>query len=364
MSMDGRLMVERLKQVPAYVQLFDQAFGGEPSFGKVLNAIAAYVQSLNSPPTAYDRFLAGDETALSAEAKAGLELFEGKAGCSRCHSGVTLSDYQFYNIGVATDPSMFEDPERYLTFRRFFRTLGVPNYRNLREDVGLYALTMDQADWGKFRTPSLREVSRTAPYMHNGSLATLEDVVRFYNQGGGPGQTAGLEPLELSDTEISQLVAFLESLSSEPIAVEVPALPDYELLPLGGVTGPPAEAAQLPAQEAGAPPPAEAGPSPEAIAAFNTGGCGACHVIPGVPGAVGVVGPDLSNIGAAAAERKPGTTAEEYIRESIVNPAAFVAPECPTGPCPPGVMPQNLAQTLGEDGVNAIVEYLLSLGGK
>lgn len=366
MSMDGRLMVERLKQVPAYVELFDQAFGGEPSFGKVLNAIAAYVQSLNSPPTAYDRFLAGDETALSDEAKAGLELFEGQAGCSRCHSGVTLTDYQFYNIGVATDPAMFEDPERHLTFRRFFRILGVPNYRNLREDVGLYALTMDQADRGKFRTPSLREVSRTAPYMHNGSLATLEDVVRFYNRGGGPEQTAGLAPLGLSDTEIGQLVAFLESLSSEPQSIEEPVLPDYQLVDIEiATTALPAAATQTPSEE-GAKPPTEEGPaaSPEAIAAFNTGGCAGCHAIPGVPNAAGQVGPDLFNIGAEAADRKPDTTAEEYLRESIVDPNAFLAPDCPTGPCPPGVMPQNLAQSLGEDGVEAIIEYLLRLGGE
>jgi cytochrome c peroxidase len=129
---------------------------------------------------------------------------------------------------------MFADPERHVTFRRFFRTMGTPNYRNLREDVGLYALTIEDEDWGKFRTPGLREVAETAPYMHNGSLATLEDVVRFYNEGGGDDQTAGLEPLNLTGEEIDQLVAFLSSLSSNPAPAEAPVLPDYQLITLGG----------------------------------------------------------------------------------------------------------------------------------
>jgi cytochrome c peroxidase len=233
MSMDGRLMVERLNQVPAYVELFEEAYGGGPGFGAVLNAIAAYVGSLNSPPTAYDRYLDGEGAALSEDAQAGLALFEGDAGCSGCHAGPTLSDYAYYNTGVGTDPAIFDDPERHLTFRRFFRVLGVPNYRNLREDVGQFALTSDPDDWGKFRAPSLREVGRTAPYMHDGSVATLEDVVRFYDQGGGPDQTAGLGRLGLSDPEIDQLVAFLESLSSDPVTAEAPALPDYQLVELG-----------------------------------------------------------------------------------------------------------------------------------
>jgi cytochrome c peroxidase len=234
MSNDGRLMAERLKQVPAYVELFNEAYGSDPGFGSTLRAIAAYVQTLNSPPTPYDRFLAGETGALSEEAQAGLALFEGEAQCSSCHNGDLLSDGNFYNTGVPTDDNIFEDPERHVTFRRFFRTLGTPNYRNLREDVGLYALTKDEADWGKFYTPGLREVGRTAPYMHNGSLVTLEDVVRFYSVGGGPNQTAELQPLRLSNAEGDQLVAFLESLSSEPIPVEAPSLPDYQLLTLGG----------------------------------------------------------------------------------------------------------------------------------
>jgi cytochrome c peroxidase len=361
MSMDGRLMIERLKQVPEYVEMFNNAFGGSPSFGSVLNAITAYVQSLNSPATAYDKYQAGDVQALSADAQAGLALFEGKANCARCHSRPLFSDQEFYNNGVAANPAMLDDPERHVTFRRFFRTLGAPNYRNLREDVGLYALTIQEEDRSKFRTPSLREVGRTAPYMHNGSLETLEEVVNFYNQGGGPDQTAGLQPLGLSDEEMKQLVAFLESLSSEPIQVVTPMLPDYGLVALGA--GEELQAAAPPAP-APSPTPAAApvAASKAVVAVVNKGTCNACHVIPGVPGAVGIVGPDLSNISAEAGERILGYTAEQYIRESIINPNVFTAPKCPFGlACVPGAMPANLAQTLSEDEINTIVNYLLTL---
>jgi cytochrome c peroxidase len=102
--------------------------------------------------------------------------------------------------------------------------LGVPNYRALESDPGLFALTKEDADWGAFRTAPLREVGRTAPYMHNGVLETLEEVVRFYNES---------DDLGLSGAEIEQLVAFLESLSSEPVEVELPPQPDYQLRTLG-----------------------------------------------------------------------------------------------------------------------------------
>ncbi|MBI5715641.1 MAG: cytochrome-c peroxidase, partial [Chloroflexi bacterium] len=100
------------------------------------------------------------------------------------------------------------------------------------EDVGVYALTLNQTDYGAFRTAPLREVAQTAPYMHNGTLATLTDVVKFYNIGGGKGNKV-LKPLNLNDDEVKQLVAFLESLSSEQLKVEVPLAPNYQTRPLG-----------------------------------------------------------------------------------------------------------------------------------
>ncbi len=360
MNIDGRLMFERLKQVPEYNTAFQEAFGGEPTFGRVLNAITAYVQTLNSPAGPYDAALAGDTAGYDADQLAGYELFTGKAGCSDCHTGGLLSDGEFYNTGVATDQAMFDDPERYVTFRRFFRTLGVPNYRNLREDVGLYALTLDDGDWGKFRTPSLREVGRTAPYMHNGSLATLEDVVRFYNDG-----VAGQEALGLSDSEIGQLVAFLNSLSSEPVEVTVPALPDYAVMQLGdgGASAAANPAPEAPAVAAPAAPSAEGGVDMAAvIAAVGKGGCTACHVMPDIPGAVGVIGPDLTNIGADAATRVAGESAEEYLLQSILDPNAFIAPKCPIGDCMANLMPATLAVTLSTEEIATIVGWMTTLG--
>ncbi len=218
MNTDGRLMVERVKQVPEYVQLFQDAWGSNPSFGRVLNSIRAYVHSLNSGASPYDT---GN---LSAQAAAGQALFEGAAGCAACHSGPTFSDNGFHATGVPQNPDIWNDPLRHITFRRFFRLFGTPNYRALEQDPGLYALTLNPDDWAAFRTSPLREVASTAPYMHNGALNTLEEVVRFYDQ---------TQSLGLGDSEVAQLVAFLESLSSELPPVEAPQLPDYQLRPLG-----------------------------------------------------------------------------------------------------------------------------------
>jgi cytochrome c peroxidase len=224
MNSDGRLMVERVKQVPEYVQLFQVVFGDNPSFGKVLNAVTAYVHSINSGETAYDLYMAGDESALSGDQIAGLELFNGEAGCAECHNGPAFTDNNFYVNDIPENIEIWSDPLRHISFRRFFRQLGVPNYRALESDPGLFALTKEQDDLGAFRTAPLREIGRTAPYMHNGIFETLEDVVDFYNDKNN---------LSLSGSEGDQLVAFLESLSSEPVPVEIPSLPDYQLRTLG-----------------------------------------------------------------------------------------------------------------------------------
>lgn len=237
MNADGRLLQERLKQVPEYVGMFERAFGpGDPSFGKILNALAAFVRTLVSRNVPFDRHLKGDPAALTEEAKRGLALFTGRAGCARCHNGPLLSDGKYHALGLSENPRILEEPERHITLRRFNRTLGVPNAVNVREDVGRYAVTKDRKDWKAFRTPSLRELKHTAPYMHNGSLARLADVVAFYDRGGGNGtpKSPWLEPLGLSEAEKGDLVAFLESLSGEPIVMEWPRnLPEYQVRPFG-----------------------------------------------------------------------------------------------------------------------------------
>ena len=235
MQVDGRLIIERLRQVPEYEEFFRKAMGGEPSFGRTLNAITAFVQTVTSRNVPLDRHLRGEAGALAPAAQEGMQLFSGKAGCVQCHDGALLSDQRFHALGVPENPAVYRDPLRHVSYRRFLKTLGVPNYDNLREDVGLYAVTKVASHRGRFRTPSLREVALTGPYMHNGVLPTLEAVIEFYNRGGGThaNKSPLLRPLGLDDGEKRTLVEFLRSLTGDPIAVEPPALPEYKLRTLG-----------------------------------------------------------------------------------------------------------------------------------
>ncbi|WP_428197984.1 cytochrome-c peroxidase [Aliivibrio kagoshimensis] len=218
MNMDMRLMQERIKQDPIYVDMFKKAGYGEPSNGSVRKAIPEYLKTLTSNPTPFDN------NKLTKEAKRGFELFKGKAGCSSCHNGPLFSDGKPYNTGVAENLEIFTDPYRHQTFIAFNMFMGNENYMNLKRDVGAYVQThrIDGKDMGKFMTPTLRELTQTAPYMHNGMIKTLPEVVEFYNQGGGvdSNKDARLKPLNLSKSEQASLVAFLESLSSTPLTTD------------------------------------------------------------------------------------------------------------------------------------------------
>ena len=232
---DGRIMLERMNQVPEYVELFRKALGGDPNFGRILKAIAAFEKTLVSRNVPLDRYLKGDKSALSAKARQGLTLFKGKAGCIRCHNGPYISDQKFHNLVVPENPEIFINPFRHITFRAMLKYLGTPNYWNLRRDPGHYAVTKDPKDFGSFITPTLREVSRTAPYMHSGMLPTLEAVVDFYNHGGGkkePNKSPLLKPLGLSTNEKAALVEFLKSLSGDEIIIQIKQddLPKYKLI--------------------------------------------------------------------------------------------------------------------------------------
>ena len=232
---DGRLLIERLRQVPEYEVWFNEACGGEPTYGRILNSLAAFLSTIRSRGVPFDRYLEGDETAISESARRGIELFRGKAGCIQCHHGPLLSDGSFHNVGVAANKQIFQEPKRHISFRRFFRTMGIAEYHHLRSDPGLYAVTKSRQDFGRFRTPTLREVARTAPYMHNGSLPTLEAVVAFYDQGGGDNESKDplLKKLNLTKQERDDLVAFLKSLSGEKVEVKVPEVPPYQIRKLG-----------------------------------------------------------------------------------------------------------------------------------
>ena len=236
MAADGRIMIQRMKQIPRYVEMFQKAYGAEPYFGLIIKAIGAFEKTLVSKNVPFDNYLKGDEKALSAAAKRGLALFEGKAGCIQCHDGFMLSDSQPHALGVPVNPDLFE-VKRYTTLRSQQMFLGTPNYMNLKADPGFFAVEKNPKFIGTFVTPSLREVAKTAPYMHNGMLPTLEAVVDFYNDGGGEAVNKDplIRPLGLNGAEKADLVEFLESLSGDDLGYRTADFtddrrPPYELL--------------------------------------------------------------------------------------------------------------------------------------
>jgi len=200
------LLVKHLRAIPAYQEHFRGVFGTDLSAEGVAKAIAAYVRTILSGNSPYDRFQAGDTHALSPAARRGLGHFEGRShglGCTRCHAGFNFTDEGYHNIGIGMDR---ENP-----------------------DLGRYTVTQNEADKGAFKTPTLRDVARRPPYMHDGSLKTLEEVVAFYNRGGNrnPWRSPAIQPLNLTASEQADLVTFLEALTGE-VAPEVsnpPKLP-------------------------------------------------------------------------------------------------------------------------------------------
>ena len=181
---------KELAEIPGYVRQFKAVFGKNPNRQDLARALAAFQRTLVSGPSAFDHFLSGEEEALSADARAGYELFRGEAGCITCHNGPLLSDGKFYRLGVS------------------FR------------DKGRARVTGKKEDRYRILTPTLRNVAQTGPYMHNGSLKTLDDVVMFYYRGiprqGRDGLAPEIESLQdRSFSEIPLLVAFLEALTGE-----------------------------------------------------------------------------------------------------------------------------------------------------
>jgi len=231
MNMDSRLMQERLQQVPQYDALWKKWRKDDINGMRVFNVIGEFIRSLETSNASFDKFAKGDTSAISAEAKSGYELFKGKAGCVACHNGPIGSDGNLYNTGVPEHPDVLKNPLRTITMLRHYSTSGVPNYMNLRTDVGAYAITKKTKDIGKFQTAQLRDLKYTAPYMHNGVFNTLDDVVAFYNQGGGKGSI--LKPLNLSAAEQKSLVAFLLTLSGDPVMVKDPGQPDMQIRTFG-----------------------------------------------------------------------------------------------------------------------------------
>ena len=181
--------IERLRSASPYPVAFRETFGRDVNDDDLARALAAYVRTIQSGSSPFDRYVWGEPTALSAEAQAGHRLFRGRANCSACHVGPNFTDEEFHNTGA------FWGGQPY--------------------DAGRVVVAGVIEDTGKFKTPTLREIARTAPYMHDGSIATLEDVVDFYDRGGNdnPFRDRELRPLRLTADEKTSLVAFLQSLN-------------------------------------------------------------------------------------------------------------------------------------------------------
>ena len=240
---ENDLMEARLALIPEYKKRFNEVFGDEwPLIANAWRAIASFERTLNQYDTPLDKYIEGDKSALSEEQIRGKALFEGKANCIACHNGAMATDEQFYNIGVPYSLRWEEDGLAQITFRfeNYAKGVTEEKYRTVKDDMGLYFRGKMNSDKGKFRVPSLRYTAYTAPYMHNGELFTLEEVVDFYNAGGvtederttdfTETKTPLIKPLGLTDEEKEDLVAFLEAFSGDEIAMQKPILPDYKPL--------------------------------------------------------------------------------------------------------------------------------------
>ena len=217
---------EEIRSVPEYQQRFKEVFGSDDiTRERMAMAIAAFERTLISHNAPLDSYLKGNKDALSSEAEKGYEIFTGKGKCVDCHYGVNLIDDKFHALNVPEHPDFQADP-RVAATRRFVAKLNhYEDFRNLQEDPGRYLITKDKKDWRAFKTPTLRDIAKTGPYMHNGVFSTLEEVIAFFDKGGGPGNTA-LKSLSLNKDEKQALKVFLvETLSGEDIQITYPKIP-------------------------------------------------------------------------------------------------------------------------------------------
>jgi cytochrome c peroxidase len=227
---DEATALKAIRDVPEYQEAFKKAYGREMNYEDLGRAVGAFERTLVFVDSAFGRFLGGDSAAISPQARAGWNLFNGKARCAACHpmnpSNPLGTDNRFHNVGVSARHQDFE-------------ALARKALKALREDaseqkldelavgtdlseLGRFMVTHNRADVGSFRTPLILNVGITPPYMHDGSLATLWDVIDHYNKGGeaNPFLDGGIEPLALTEEEIDQLVAFLFTLTDVRFAEE------------------------------------------------------------------------------------------------------------------------------------------------
>ena len=190
-------VVDRLSKVPGYRTEFAKVFSDGITETNILKSIATYERTLVSGTAPFDRWVEGDDQAISPDAKEGFRLFNTKAACAACHSGWNFTDHEFHDVGLPGD------------------------------DIGREAISGNAGDRHAFKTPGLRNISQRAPYMHDGSLDNLEQVIAHYISGGirRPSLSSKMEPVVLNDREQQQLLAFLRSLIGDDVPVSLPILP-------------------------------------------------------------------------------------------------------------------------------------------
>jgi cytochrome c peroxidase len=223
-------VVDKLKRLPDYPGLFERAFRRGPSMETIGQAIASYERTLNSANSPFDRWYYGKQAgAMGEQAKNGFALFTGKAGCSQCHTigehTALFTDNQLHNTGWGFRESMKKDPEKRRVQVAPGQSFDMDESavkqvgEGKANDLGRYEITQNPADRWKYKTPTLRNIALTAPYLHNGGFATLREVVEFYNRGGENNENLDplIQPLGLNQGEIDALVEFLQALTGDTV---------------------------------------------------------------------------------------------------------------------------------------------------
>ncbi len=227
---DEATALKAIRDVPEYQEAFKKAYGREMNYDDLGRAIAAFERTLIFVDSPFRRFVNGDSAAISAQARAGWELFNGKARCAACHqmnpSNPLGTDNRFHNVGVSARHQNFED----LAVKALQTLAEGASEKKLDElavgtdlsELGRFMVTRNRSEIGAFRTPQILNIGITGPYMHDGSMATLWDVMDHYNKGGeaNPFLDGGIEPLALTEAEIDQVVAFLFTLTDDRFAAQ------------------------------------------------------------------------------------------------------------------------------------------------
>ncbi len=224
---DPKDVVAKLALIPEFVEAFQKVFGHPPNWDDMGKALAAFERTRLSTEAPFDRFLHGDEKALNASQRRGWALFMGKARCGSCHpydpALPLFGDNRFHNTGVAASKQDFNQLAKRVAESAVVVSKTEIDKLALETDyseLGRFLVTQKREDIGAFKTPFLRDVLLTGPYMHDGSLETLWDVIEFFNKGGerNPFLDAEMKPLGLTGSEVDDLVNFLSALTSDRFA--------------------------------------------------------------------------------------------------------------------------------------------------